>query len=493
MWRKNRLLQSAPLAVPGVMLAAGIVVGDSLGDVRLWWALLALTLVAAVISRRRPSLQTVGVALTAAALGGLRSSTVRQSHDGVTWPDGNVSYEAIVVSEGAEKPKTVALDVVIVPGGQKLKCYVSKDERSLRLTVGDRLQLTSHIERNGEWRRGTFDYRRYQEVHGFSGRTFVRAGDWRLLPRSTDGLSSLQRLRLALLGYRHKLLERYRAMGADDETYAVLAAMTLGEKTAMSSELREVYSVSGASHVLALSGLHLGIIYMVLSLLVVSRRLRLPLQVLIVVAIWAFALLVGLPASVVRAALMISTYALLSAVGRRRMSLNALALAALIILVLSPDSLFDVGFQLSFLAMLAILTLQPLADRLVSREWLLDRPVVRWLWGLLTVSVAAQIGVAPLVAYYFGRFPTYFLLTNLIVIPATTAILYLTPVALLLPVAGALLLRVVGWLNAALTFIATSLPRASIEGLRPSVLQTALVYVVIVSTYLIIIKYDKSA
>ena len=190
---------------------------------------------------------------------------------------------------------------------------------------------------------------------------------------------------------------------------------------------------------------------------------------------------------------MISTYALLSAVGRRRMSLNALALAALIILVLSPDSLFDVGFQLSFLAMLAILTLQPLANRLVSREWLLDRPVVRWLWGLLTVSVAAQIGVAPLVAYYFGRFPTYFLLTNLIVIPATTAILYLTPVALLLPVAGALLLRAVGWLNAALTFIATSLPRASIESLRPSVLQTALVYVVIVSTYLIIIKYDKSA
>ena len=107
------------------------------------------------------------------------------------------------------------------------------------------------------------------------------------------------------------------------------------------------------------------------------------------------------------------------------------------------------------------------------------------------MSVAAQVGVAPLIAYYFGRFSTWFLLTNFIAIPAATLILYLALVALLLPLTGTLLLWVVGWLNRALTFIAVSLPCASIEGLHPSAVQTAMVYVVLVCVYLIVVRYDK--
>jgi competence protein ComEC len=213
---------------------------------------------------------------------------------------------------------------------------------------------------------------------------------------------------------------------------------------------------------------------------------------LTVAAIWGFVLLVGLPVSVVRSAVMISAYALVSLAGHRRMSLNALALAALCILMVNPDSLFDVGFQLSFAAMLAILLLLPLVDKQRIQRFLFDRPLLRWLWGLTTVSLAAQVGVAPLIAYYFGRFSTYFLLTNLIVIPAATAILCLALLALLLPATGVLLLQVTAWLNAALTLIASRLPLASIEGLRPSALQTAMVYVIIVSVYLIMIRYDKS-
>ena len=280
-------------------------------------------------------------------------------------------------------------------------------------------------------------------------------------------------------------------MGIDRESYAVVAAMTLGDKSAMTAELKDVYAVSGASHVLALSGLHLGIIYLLLSMMIVRRRLRIILQPLAVLAIWAFTLLVGMPSSVVRAAVMISIFALLSLTGRSRMSLNALALAAIILLLVNPDSLFDVGFQLSFAAMLAILTIQPLFEQLVSRKWLMSHPALRWLWGLATVSVAAQVGTAPLVAYYFGRFSTYFLLTNFIVIPTTTVILYMALAALLLPMTGIALLTVVGWLNNALTFIAGRLPYPSIEGLHPSVLQTTMVYVIIISTYFIIKIYDK--
>jgi len=142
--------------------------------------------------------------------------------------------------------------------------------------------------------------------------------------------------------------------------------------------------------------------------------------------------------------------------------------------------------------MLAILFLQPIFESLVSRRWLMDRPVWRWLWGLTTVSVSAQFGVAPLVAYYFGRFSTYFILTNLVAIPMATLILWIAPVSLLLPVVGTtVLMRVVGWLNSILTFMSASLPCASIEGLHPSALQTALVYVIMVSTYCILRIYDK--
>jgi competence protein ComEC len=243
--------------------------------------------------------------------------------------------------------------------------------------------------------------------------------------------------------------------------------------------------------VLALSGLHLSIIYLLLSRLTLGRRRWWLTQVLVVLAIWAYALLTGLSVSVVRAATMLTVYALFSLGGRRRSSLGVLSFTALVMLLVSPASLFDVGFQLSFAAMLAILTLQPLFERLVSRDWLLEHPLWRWLWGLTTVSVAAQVGTAPLVAYYFGRFSTYFLLTNFIVIPLTTAILYLALAALLLPVAGIALLTVVGWLNSALTFIAGRLPCPSIEGLHPSVLQTAMVYVIIVSLFLIVKRYDK--
>ena len=490
----NKLSQSAPLFVPAVALVVGIVAGDRLGGCPWWWLSLAVVAAVALLSYRWPRLQSAAILLCMVALGGVRGSTARQAHDDVAWPEGSVnfSYEAVVVSEPVQKPKTVGMDIVIAQHGQRLKCYIAKDGRSQDVKIGDRLQLCSKIEGNGGWRQGSFDYRRYLEVHGFSGQTFVRASDWQLMEPSWQGLSLWQQMRLRFLCYRHTLLERYRQLGAEPEQYAVLAAMTLGDKSAMTKELREVYAISGASHVLALSGLHLGIIYMLLSLLVVGRRFRAATQVLIVLSIWAFALLVGLPASVVRSALMISTYALLSIAGRGRMSVNALSLAAFCILLVSPDSLFDVGFQLSFLAMLAILLLQPLLERLIRREWLFEHPVVRWLWGLTTVSVAAQVGVAPLIAYYFGRFSTWFLLTNFIAIPAATLILYLALTALLLPLAGTLLLWVIGWLNRALTFIAVSLPCASIEGLHPSAVQTAMVYVVLVCIYLIVVRYDKS-
>ena len=299
--------------------------------------------------------------------------------------------------------------------------------------------------------------------------------------------SRLDRSKIYFLEQRSKLLDRLSESGVDGSAYAVVAAMALGDKSQLTTELRDAYAISGASHILALSGLHLGIIYTLLSLLLSRRRWQVISQVVIIVCIWLFVFLVGMSASVVRSAVMITVYALLSLGHRDKMSVNTLAFAAIVMLLFNPKSLFDVGFQLSFMAVLAILLFYPLFESVWSQQFLLGHRLFRWLWTTLAVSCAAQIGVAPLIAYYFGRISCYFLLTNLVVVPAATLILYLSLLVLLIPSLAYLLIYIVDALNQLLLWI-TMLPGASIEGLHPTLLQVWMTYVIIGAVYGLLIR-----
>ena len=300
-------------------------------------------------------------------------------------------------------------------------------------------------------------------------------------------VSRLDRSKTYFLVQRAKLLDRLSESGVDGSVYAVVAAMALGDKSQLTKNLRESYAVTGASHVLALSGLHLGIVYTLLSLLLNRRRWQVVSQVIIIVCVWLFVFLVGMSASVVRAAVMLTVYALLSLGHRNKMSVNTLAFAAIVMLLFNPRSLFDIGFQLSFMAVLAILLFYPLFEWVWPQSFLLDHRAFRWVWTMLAVSCAAQIGVAPLIAYYFGRFSNYFLLTNLFVVPAATLILYLSLVVLLIPAFAYLLIYVVDSLNRLLLWMAT-LPGACIEGLHPTPLQISMVYVIIGAVYLLLTR-----
>lgn len=299
--------------------------------------------------------------------------------------------------------------------------------------------------------------------------------------------SQLDRSKTYFLERRAKLLDRLSESGVDGSAYAVVAAMALGDKSQLTTELRDAYAISGASHILALSGLHLGIIYTLLSLLLSRRRWQMVSQIVIIVSIWLFVFLVGLSASVVRSAVMVSIYALLSLGHRDKLSVNTLAFAAIVMLLFNPMVLFDVGFQLSFMAVLATLLFYPLLESLWSQPFLLDHRLFRWLWTMLSVSCAAQIGVAPLIAYYFGRFSCYFLLANLVVVPAAALILYLSLAVLLIPSLAYLLIYIVDTLNQLLVSIA-ALPGASIEGLHPTPLQVWMMYVIIGAVYLLLIR-----
>jgi len=488
---KNKLFGEAPLLRLAVCLMAGIVIGNNVEAGHWLLPVLAGAVVLALLLWKKALLQSVAIAVCFVLLGWLLTARQKESLR-VQWPEEEVKYEAVVLSEPQEKPKTMAVDIMLVKSGQKLKGYFYKDERSRGLRIGDGLSIQSRIRENSNWHRGAFDYRRYLEIHGFTGSTFVSSWKWQKVRVSLEGLSRLERTKLFFLRLRTRLLKRLAVDESSGDQYAVVAAMALGDKSALTKELKEVYAVTGASHVLALSGLHLGIIYTLLSLLIIGRRWQMVSQMLIVLCIWAFVFLVGMSTSVVRSATMLTVYALLSLGYRDKMTVNTLAFTAIVMLMVHPLSLYDVGFQMSFMAVLAILVFMPLLEGLFPTEYLLTHQSVRWLWSMVAVSVSAQIGVAPLIAYYFGRFSTFFLLTNFIVIPAATLILWLSPVVLLFPSLAYLLLYIVKCLNTVLGQMA-AWPGASIEALHPTVLQTVMIYVVILCiTYILTIVGYRS-
>ena len=486
--RRWRSLLYAPLLKLAVCLSGGSVVGrQTEAGGMLWLSLLAVAIVVGLLFWLKPRLQSAVIALCCMLLGVVLSARQRQAVV-VDWPAEALTVETVVTAEPVAKPKTVVLDLLLTGSGRRVKAYLQADSLSRAVKVGDGLVLTAAFSRGSDWSSGNFSYRDYLETHGFSGTAFVRSGQWHRQQLSLAAIPLLERTRLRFMVWRHQLTIRLRHAGLSNEQFAVVAAMVLGDKSALTRELKDTYSISGASHVLALSGLHLGIIYGLLSLFFSRRRRRVIPVTLSVLALWAFVLLVGMPPSVVRAAVMLSIYMLFSLAGRNRTPVNVLAFTAIVMLCYSPWALFDVGFQLSFAAMLAILVLTPLFNSLLAVGMLTRHRWLRTLWSLLSVSAAAQVGSAPLVAYYFGRFSTYFLLTNVLVIPVATLVVYLSLLTLAVPACGVMLTGMVQWLNAALTRIA-ALPYASIEGLHPTALQTVSAYVVIVAVLAAMAKW----
>lgn len=303
-------------------------------------------------------------------------------------------------------------------------------------------------------------------------------------------LGLMLRVLIGMRSGRDRLLNRYESHEMSESAYAVVAAMTMGDRSRLTQELRQSYAASGASHVLALSGLHLGVIYGLLSLVFVHRRMRVMGQVLAMVAIWAYAALVGMPPSVLRSATMLTIFSFVVLTGRPHVSLNTLAFACVVQLAASPLNLWDVGFQMSFLAVLGIVMLNLRLRDVATPTWLCRWRMIWWMWSLIKVSLAAQLAVAPLSMYYFGTFPCYFLLTNFVAIPLATIIVYTSIVMYALGFCAwmqGMVAMFVGWMatlmNASLGFIA-SLPGACMYGIHINARQVWLMYALLLVAYL---------
>lgn len=301
----------APLLPLAVSLVAGILLGEWFDNQLTALLLLAGLSASACLLGRYPRLQAMAIGMGVVMVGALLRARADQQLD-VDWPDQRQRVEAVVIGEPVIKEKFVVVDLLTIRGHHQLRGRIARDGRSERIIPGDGLVINAYINKVHAWQQGHFSYQRYMACHGFAGELYARSADWQQQELSLSGLTWVERARLRALQWRHRLLQRYRQWGIGDEAYGILAAMTLGEKSQVDAQLKETYSQVGASHILALSGLHLMIIYGVITLFVGWRRIRMASQLLIVLAIWGFAFLVGLAPSVVRAAFMISVYALLS-------------------------------------------------------------------------------------------------------------------------------------------------------------------------------------
>lgn len=325
-------------------------------------------------------------------------------------------------SDGQERAKTIRYDAEM-EDGSKVLLYLQKDSLAMP-QLGEILMVKTKVERGG--RLGDFDYGLYLRRHGIIGSCWAYRRNWQVIGHEEDR-NIIEYARRC----QYRLHEQYRKMGIDGKELGILSALTLGYREELEKDVQRAFSASGAMHVLAVSGLHTGIVWgiviWVLTLggwrkpLYEERWKRWLLSTLIITILWGYAFITGLSPSVMRSALML-TFVECSFLFKQQTSRwNAILAAALMILIINPLSFWSVSFQLSFAAVLSIM----LVGSKLQQKVVLRGKMWQYIRGLLIVSIAAQVGTMPLTLHYFGQTSNYFALTNLIVIPMAGVLLWL--------------------------------------------------------------------
>ncbi len=381
------------------------------------------------------------------------------------------SYKAIV------KTLSIKKDSQWHNSKQKVLCYFKKSGGVNALKPGDKVWIHANLAiPEGFKNPNEFDYKKHLYYKHISLTAHVDSGNWKTLSKP------VKNLKYSLYTLREYFIGQFSRNGIENNEHAVLSALVWGYTGELNDEIYTTYSATGAMHILSVSGLHVGIVYLALvSLLRFFKRVKyyhILNVIIIILGVWLYAVISGMSPSVLRAATMLSFVEFGISLKRKSSTLNSLALAAFILLVYDPFQLFDVGFQLSFLALLGILLFySKIYGLLISRFKAVD-----WVSQLIAVSIAAQLGTLPLCLLYFHQFPNYFLLTNIAVIPLSTIILYM---GVFFPTVGNIqylnnlwsqaLEYVLKAMNGSLKFI-EQLPGSSLQNIDFSILSTILIF-----------------
>jgi len=406
------------------------------------------------------------------------------------------AYEAIVRSVPEEKAKSwkVELEVVAVKIGNwkqvtgNLLLYISKNGvPKIDWHYGDKILVKGNPqELKSPMNPGEFDFKRFLSFKNISHQQFVQFEDVKFVePVSRKGFVyyshaarawSMQKLNQFLLG--------------EDER-AIAIALVLGVTDGIDNDILNAYAASGAMHVLAVSGMHIGIIYaIILFLFKPIEKLKYSKWITAVVSLiflWAFSFITGNSPSVLRAVTMFSFIAVARPFQVRTNIYNTLAASVFVLLIYNPYLVMSVGFQLSYLAVLGIVYLQkPIYDLIEIENKYID-----WVWQITCVSIAAQAATFALGLLYFHQFPTYFLISNLFVIPLSTIVLvvgiflllisFISPLANVVGIVLEYLIKALNWI----VFTTEDLPMSLINNIYIDTFQCLLLIGILLSMILL--------
>ena len=379
----------------------------------------------------------------------------------------------------------------LLPKPEKVIAYFSKENFDTTLISGDQLILFAQpreIKNMGN--PFEFDYRAMMHNKGIDFSLYLTPGTYRV-----TGIK-INRLSYRAEQVRDKLIVMLAATKIEKEERAVISALTLGYRAEIDPETLDYFVNTGTIHVLSVSGLHVALIFFILSFLFSGinrgKMGTIFYPILMILFLWTYAFITGFSPPVQRSTVMF-TFVIIGSILRRPVNIyNSLSASALVLILLDPNVLFDIGFQLSYLAIFGIVLLQPPLDSLVQFK----NKIMKWGWTLFTISIAAQLITFPLSILYFNQFPNFFWISNYFAIPGTTLLMWLTfgffitsPIAVI----SSLLAQIIQFTTHLMLMILkwmSELPLAVSEGIIFTQLQTWIIYGLIAT--LVIYSFSKN-
>jgi len=296
---------------------------------------------------------------------------------------------------------------------------IQRDSLQTHLIVDDEILVKTNLGLLSEpLNPYVFDYSKYLNRKQIYHQLYLKQHDYLKLNPQSKTLKGI------IYTIHKKINRRLVANGMSADDLGFINALLLGKRQFLSKDIIQTYSASGAIHILAISGLHVGVLLMLLRLMFQFLHRwkygKLMSSICVVIILWSFAFLAGMSASVVRAVTMFTALQVGMSLHKRHFILHTIFISMLFLLIANPYFLFDVGFQLSYSAVLSIVLLRPILCDL----WKPKNAISRYTWDLVTVSLTAQLGVLPLSLYYFHQFPLLFLISNLCIIPILAVLLF---------------------------------------------------------------------
>jgi competence protein ComEC len=376
----------------------------------------------------------------------------------------------------------------------KVLFYFAKDSASQKLKYGNRIifeKSPTAIKNSGN--PGAFDYAQYCAFQQIFQQVYLKKNEWKILRGNNANI--YKSIIFTTRNYILQTLEKY-IPGADESSLA--KALLIGYRVDLDKDLVQAYSNVGVVHLIAISGMHLALIYYFLfwifARIPVIKKSKFTRLILVLGCLWFFSLLTGAPASVLRSAVMFTFIAIGNSFDKNNSIYNSLAISAFVLLCYDPFMLWDVGFQLSYLAVLGIVIFQN-----YIYDWFhFKNKIFNLGWKLASVSLAAQLLTLPICIYYFHQFPLLFLLSNMIAIPLSTvalwgciAIVAISPISFAALYLGKLVCLSIWLLNHSVLLI-NWIPFSLWNGLTVSITATILLYIIFISFLYCLIKKNKA-